>query len=143
MALTESRLRAHDATTALPARPSGSPAPTKRLSTRWATTLGVAWIAFFALVSALEPVPADLSIAWWESLIMFAEIGVLGTVAAGLARRTSWAAGASLGAATLFTASVFACPATGHHAFGLWWFGEFGAVLALTALSAVAFVRTR
>ena len=141
MAITEHQIRTQPSQTqgALPA-----PLPaTRRLTNGWALTLGLAWVAFNVLAAVLEPAPAQTTIAWWESLVVMAQVGALGLVAAGLARRTSWAGAASLAGATFFTVGVFACPATGHHAFGVWWFGEFAAVLALTTLSAVAYVRTR
>lgn len=140
MSLTENRLRTQtdaDATTPGPPvrRP---PSPTSG----WVLALGLAWIAFVALTLVLEPAPSG-AIAWWEELIALVQLGVLGSVAAGLARRANWAPAASLAASGMFTVSVFACPATGHHAFGLWWFGEFAAVVSLTALSGAAVWRSR
>ena len=141
MAITAHRIRTDTSRTHDDVAPRVRPA--RRLSTAWALTLGLAWVAFNALAAVLEPTPAQTTLAWWEVPVVFAQLGSLGVVAAGLARRSPWAAGASLAAALFFTAGVFACPATGHHLFGLWWFGEFAAVLALTALSAVAYLRTR
>lgn len=140
MAITERRLRTHrPATEGTPTPPT----PTRRISNRWALTLGAAWIAFIAAVTVLEPAPATSTIAWWEEVLVLVQLASLGAIATGLARRTSWAGGASLAGGLMFTASTFACPATGHHAFGLWWFGEFAVVLAVTALSGVAYWRHR
>ena len=136
MALTEHRLRT--TRTTAPIRPT-LPAP---LSTSWALSLGLAWVAFNVIAALLEPAPAR-TLGLWEDVVIYAQLGSLLLVAAGLARRRTWAAGASLGASAFFTAGVFACPATGHHTFGLRWIGEFAAVLALTALSGVAWMRTR
>jgi hypothetical protein len=41
----------------------------------------------------------------------------------------------------LATAASIACPVTGHHGFGAWWFGQMACVLALVAVSAVALRR--
>lgn len=142
MALTEHRLRTNTHETSSPkTAPPATSVPPSSLSRRTAAVLGLAWIGFVLATSILEPAPAQPTMAWWESIALIVQLGALGAVAAGLARRTSWAAGASLGASAIFTASVFACPATGHHMFGLWWFGEFAAVLAVAALSAIAFLR--
>jgi hypothetical protein len=51
--------------------------------------------------------------------------------------------GTSILASSIFAAGVFACPATGHHAFGLWWIGEFAASLALVAVSGAVALRDR
>jgi hypothetical protein len=141
LALTEKRLR--DATStpvpALPARKSNG----RQLSRSIAVTLIVAWAVGFPLALALEPTPADVgAVPWWS---FFIEIGLLTSIAAafvGLAKGMRSGAGASFVAASIFTAGVFACPATGHHAIGLWWIGEFAIALSLVALSARAYLRS-
>jgi hypothetical protein len=113
------------------------------LSRSIAVTLIVAWAVGFPLALALEPTPADVgAVPWWS---FFIEIGLLTSIAAafvGLAKGMRSGAGASFVAASIFTAGVFACPATGHHAIGLWWIGEFAIALALVALSARAYLRS-
>lgn len=104
---------------------------------RSAITLLVAWVVLFPLAIALEPLPAATDpVPWWG---IVAEIGLLAALAAtvtGLVRSKRWGVGASLVASSIFTLGVFACPATGHHAMGFWWFGELAAAIALVALSA-------
>ena len=124
-------------------RESTRTAPAGRLPARPAITLALAWLTVFPLAIALEPAAAAAAQPWWGDL---AAVGLLAAMVAtfcGLAARRTWGAGASLVASGLFVAGVFACPATGHHAFGLWWIGEFALALTLVAVSAVAYLRTR
>ena len=56
----------------------------------------------------------------------------------GLVMQRRWGLVASLGAAGFMTALSVACPISGHHAFGVWWYGQMACVLALGAMSVVA-----
>ncbi len=141
MALTEKRLR--DATPRpVPAPPTRNPVA-RQLSRPLSVTLLVAWAVGFPLALALEPTPANAGvIPWWS---FFVDIGLMTAIAAafvGLAKGRRSGAGASFVAASILTAGVFACPATGHHTIGLWWFGEFAIALALVALSSRAYLRS-
>ncbi len=115
-----------------------------RISRSWALKLGIAWAVLFPLGIALEPTPTvGASEPWWATIASLALLtGLIGTVV-GLSKRMRWGVTASLAASSLFAAGVFACPTTGHHAFGLWWIGEFAASLALLAVSGVAYLRAR
>lgn len=135
MGLTEDRLR----TTRAPriARPPDA-------SRGWRLALMAAWLVLFPLGVALEPMPAaDAPEPWWAMLPALALLGAVVATFVGLARSKRWGVGASLLASTIFVTGVFACPATGHHAFGLWWIGEFAIAVALVAISGVAYLRTR
>jgi hypothetical protein len=137
MAITEHRLTTPTQT------PIQSPTqPPARMPRRTSVPLGLAWLILFPLALALEPAAAATTVPLWEWAASFALLAGLGLTAAGLGMRRTWGATASLATSTLFAIGVFACPATGHHAFGLWWFGEFGAALTLVTLSAVAVVRS-
>jgi hypothetical protein len=59
----------------------------------------------------------------------------------GLVMQRRWGLLASLAAAILATAASIACPVTGHHSFGTWWFGQMACMLGLVAISAVALRR--
>jgi hypothetical protein len=113
------------------------------ISRRSRLTLAIAWAVLFPLGLSLEPTPAASSEPLWGVALGIGLMAALGATVVGLARRQRWASGSSIGASLIFTTAVFACPATGHHAFGLWWFGEFGAALALVAISTVVFLRDR
>jgi hypothetical protein len=76
-------------------------------------------------------------------LLELSMYGLLATMVAGLVMQQRFGLVASLGAAVLATAASIACPVTGHHTFGTWWFGQMACVLALVAISSVALQRTR
>ena len=111
MALTQDRLRTTTATIESPA--------SERLSNGRSLGLGLAWLVLIPVAIALEPAPAQTTVPLWEQLAALVQLGALGVTAAGLALRSPWAAGAALATALMFTAAAFACPATGHHQFGL------------------------
>jgi hypothetical protein len=112
-------------------------------SLRWRVILGVAWAVLLPLGLALEPAAAASAQPWWGVIISLALFGAVIATGVGLARARPWGIGASLLASLIFATGVFACPATGHHAFGLWWIGEFAASLALVGLSTAAYFRRR
>jgi hypothetical protein len=87
---------------------------------------------------ALEPTAAQTTIALWEWVVSYALLGAMTLAAVGLSKRKPSGARASFIAAGIFTAGIVACPVTGHHAFGSWWFGELACGLAILAVSAAA-----
>ena len=137
MAIVERHIEAK-ATQAAPAPPG------PRLSKAATLPLGLAWLVLFPLALALEPAAAAPdTIPLWEMAAGMLLLSGLGLTAVGLASRKHWAGTASLCTSLVFATGVFACPATGHHAFGLWWFGEMAAALTLVTLSVVTVVRSR
>lgn len=114
----------------------------RRISRAWALSLSVSWIAMLVLAYVLEPAPTGTESLWAELVGTGMLIGIV-AMFTGLTRRLAWAPAASVLASAAFVVGVFLCPATGHHAFGLWWIGEFAASLALVSLSTVAYLRTR
>ena len=90
--------------------------------------LGLAWLVLFPVALSLEPAAAQTtSIPLWGWVVEpRAASPVSELTAAGLAFRRTWGGAASLVHEHGLRGQVFACPATGHHALGLWWFGEFG-----------------
>jgi hypothetical protein len=135
MALTEQQLR----------KPTTDSVPTQgRISRAWSLVLAGAWALLFPIALALEPAAAaDAATPWWGEIMAFGLLGAIIASLVGLTRRMRWGVGMSFVASTIFATGVFLCPATGHHAFGLWWIGEFAASLALVSLSTVAYFRTR
>jgi hypothetical protein len=90
----------------------------------------------------LEPTAAsNAPEPWWAYVAAYGLFASMIAAFVGLGRRMRYGVGASLVASSIFATGVFACPATGHHAFGLWWIGEFAASLALVALSGREFLR--
>jgi peptidoglycan/LPS O-acetylase OafA/YrhL len=102
-----------------------------------AVAVGVAWLVFIQVVAALEPAPqrSEPVIGVLLGVAMLA-IGVVMLV--GLALRRRWGLVASLGASALAAAATIACPTSGHHQFGAWWYGELACVAALLAISVAA-----
>lgn len=124
----------------VPAPPATAPRATDRIRSEVSLALGVAWFVCYTIGSALEPhtshpVPV-IGVVLGVALLA----GILAT-AVGLIARCRWGITASLGSAVLLVASSVACPTTGHHGFGLWWFGQMTVSVALVAASVVALRR--
>ena len=63
------------------------------------------------------------------------------TIAVGLVMRRRWGLLGALAASLLFTAESIACPLTGHHHFGTWWYAQMACALALVGVSLFALRR--
>ena len=93
----------------------------------------------------LTPAPVDPD-APVPALVTLATLGlylalVTTAIAAGVRHRGAAVGGLVTGLlAMTFTVT---CPVSGHHTFGLWWFGQLAIITVMLALSAVAFLRTR
>jgi len=113
----------------------------ERISSEVAIAVGVAWLVCYTIGSALEPdtmrpVPV-IGVVLGVALL----VGILAT-AAGLIVRRRWGLTASLASAGILVASSVACPTTGHHTIGGWWFGQMLCAGALVAISFVALRRS-
>ncbi|MFI5046059.1 MAG: hypothetical protein ACHQIG_03265 [Acidimicrobiia bacterium] len=129
-----------------PRAPAGRPSrPTRewlleRVDGRWGLVVGVVWLVAFEVSAALEPrtsheepvIGVVIAVVMWS---------LIAAMVAGLAMQRRWGLGAALASAAFFTAAVIACPTTGHHTFGTWWYGEFAAALAFLGASAYALQR--
>lgn len=104
----------------------------ERIDVRVAIGVGVAWFVLPEIATALEPAAqrSDPAIGVFLGYVMSA---VFVAMLIGLAMRRRWGLATSLGGAVLMTAMAVACPTSGHHQFGLWWFGQMACVLALVA----------
>jgi peptidoglycan/LPS O-acetylase OafA/YrhL len=109
----------------------------ERIDGRLAAGVAIAWFVLLQLAMALEPVThqPEPSYGIMLELVMWL---LLATMVAGLVMQRRWGLVSSLGAAGFLTALSVACPVSGHHPFGAWWFGQMACVLALTAISVVA-----
>ena len=135
MALTEERLRT---------QPAAAGHPDEQLPRRASLTLMLAWAVLLPTALVLEPAPAaDATYPWWAWIVSNALLASIAATFVGLAQRKTWAPTASFIASSIFVTGVFACPASGHHTFGLWWFGQFGVALALVGLSGAAYLKAR
>ena len=113
------------------------PRATDRIPSEVSLALGVAWFVCYSIGTALEPQTSHPLPVIGVVLGVALLVGVLAT-AAGLVARRRWGLTASLASAGLLVASSVACPTTGHHGFGLWWFGQMAVSIALVAASVVA-----
>jgi peptidoglycan/LPS O-acetylase OafA/YrhL len=109
----------------------------ERIDGRLAAGVAIAWFVLLQVAMALEPVThqPEPSYGIVLELVMWL---LLATMVAGLVMQRRWGLVASLGAAGFLTALSVACPVSGHHPFGAWWFGQMACVLALAAISVVA-----
>jgi xanthine/uracil permease len=89
---------------------------------------------------ALEPAPSDPD-ATAPLVVELASLGFLAAllvtaVAAGLHHRAAAVAGVVAG--VLLATFTVACPVSGHHQVGLWWFGQLALVTGMLGVSLVA-----
>jgi len=112
----------------------------ERIDRRWAAGIGVAWFVAYELAGALEPTTHRPE-PWYGVLLGVAFMGLLATTAVGLIMERRWGVVASLATAGFFTALSVACPVSGHHPFGAWWFGQMACALGM--LGGSLFVLTR
>ena len=112
----------------------------ERIDGRVALAVGVAWFVLLQVAMMLEPATSNAVpiIGVVLELVMWT---LLATMVAGLVAQRRWGLAAALAAAVFETAASIACPTTGHHPFGAWWFGQMACVLALVAVSAIALQR--
>jgi hypothetical protein len=110
------------------------------ISRTWAAGMGAAWYVLYVIAVLVEPTThhEEPAIA---TVLSYAMLAGMVTMAAGLIARRRWGLVASLGAAGLLTALAVACPTTGHHAIGAWWFVQLACAGGLVAGSVVALRR--
>jgi hypothetical protein len=128
-----------------PAPPRSRPQVSDIISAGWAAALCIGWPLAIVAATALEPTPADPDapgpvLAELANLgLFFALVGT--TIAAGVRHGAAAVGGVVTG--LLVVSLAIACPVSGHHAIGLWWFAELGILTAMLAVSGVALQRTR
>src|SRR5262245_50804213 len=109
----------------------------ERIDGRVAVGLGVAWFVLFQIAAALEPATNEPE-PWFGVVLELAFWILVATMVTGFLMQRRLGFAASLAAAGFLTALSVACPVSGHHPFGAWWFGQMACVLALVAASVVA-----
>jgi len=109
----------------------------ERIDGRLAAGVAIAWFVLLQVAMALEPVTHKPEPSYGIALELVMWL-LLATTIAGLVIQRRWGLVSSLGAAGFLTALSVACPVSGHHPFGAWWFGQMACVLALDAISVVA-----
>ncbi len=109
----------------------------ERVDGRLAAGVAVAWLVLFQIALALEPVTHQPEPSYGIALELIMWL-LLATMITGLVMQRRWGLVSSLGAAGFLTALSVACPVSGHHPFGAWWFGQMACALGLVAISVVA-----
>ncbi len=112
----------------------------ERIDGRVALAVGLSWLVLNQIAYALEPA-SQQSVPVIGIVLEVTMYVLLAAMLTGLIMQRRWGLLASFGAAVLATAASIACPVTGHHAFGTWWFGQMACMLGLVAISVVALRR--
>jgi 4-amino-4-deoxy-L-arabinose transferase-like glycosyltransferase len=116
----------------------------ERISGDLALLVGVAWYVLFFVAVALEPEPThpDAIPVVLSAAVEVVLLGLLGVMAAGLIAKRRFGLVTSMGAAVFFVGLSVACPVSGHHGFGAWWFGQMACAIGLVAISGAALRRS-
>jgi peptidoglycan/LPS O-acetylase OafA/YrhL len=109
----------------------------ERIDGRLAGGLAIAWLVLLQIALALEPSTNQPEPAYGVALELVMLLLLAGMVT-GMVMQRRWGLVASLAAAGFFTALSVACPVSGHHPFGAWWYGQMACALGLVALSVLA-----
>jgi len=134
--------RARDAAQALPDGGDAGAESTRewlqgRIDGRLAAGIGIAWLVAYQLAAALEPVTHQPE-PWYGVALGVAFLGLIAGTATGLVTQRRWGLVVSVAAAGFFTALSVACPVSGHHPFGAWWFGQMACALTMLGASVAA-----
>jgi peptidoglycan/LPS O-acetylase OafA/YrhL len=113
----------------------------ERIDGHVALVLGVTWLVLFQIAAALEPT-TDLPEPAFGIVLELTMWFLLAAMVTGLLMQRRLGLVASLGAAGFLTALSIACPATGHHPYGAWWFGQMACAVGLVAASLIALRRS-
>ena len=109
----------------------------ERIDGRVAVGVGIGWLVAYQLAVSLEPVTHKPE-PWYGVALGVTFMGLLATMVAGLVSQRRWGLVLSVAAAGFFTALSVACPVSGHHPFGAWWFGQMACALAMLGGSVAA-----
>jgi multisubunit Na+/H+ antiporter MnhB subunit len=115
----------------------------ERIAIRPALVVGASWYVLYLVVYAIEPASdhPDAFPAWLSATLEVTLLGLLGLMAAGLVAQRRWGLVASMSAAVFLVGLVVACPVTGHHSFGAWWYGQMACAIGLVAITGAALRR--
>src|SRR4051794_17517645 len=102
-----------------------------------AAGVGVAWLVAYQVAGSLEPVTHQPE-PWYGVALGVAFLGLLAATAAGLIAQRRWGLVVSVAASGFFTALSVACPVSGHHPFGAWWYGQMACALGMLGGSVAA-----
>jgi hypothetical protein len=109
----------------------------ERIDGRLAAGIGIGWLVAYQLAVSLEPVTHKPE-PWYGVVLGVTFLGMIALMATGLVMQRRWGLVASVAAAGFFTALSVACPVSGHHPFGAWWFGQMACALGMLGGSVAA-----
>ena len=109
----------------------------ERINGRLALGVGIAWLVAYQLAAALEPVTHHPE-PWYGVALGVGFLGLVAATGTGSSMQRRWGLVVSVAAAAFFTALSIACPVSGHHPFGAWWFGQMACALGMVGVSLAA-----
>jgi hypothetical protein len=112
----------------------------ERVDGRVGAAVGLAWFVLTEIAIALEP-RAQFELPVISVVLVLSMNALVIGMVAGLVMRRRWGLLGALAASLLFTAESIACPLTGHHHFGTWWYAQMACALALVGISLFALRR--
>ena len=108
-----------------------------RISGGLAAGIGMAWFVAYQVAGSLEPVTHQPE-PWYGIALNVGLLALIAATATGLIMQRRWGLAVSIAAALAFTALSVACPVSGHHPFGAWWFGQMACALGMLGASVAA-----
>lgn len=111
----------------------------ERISGGLAVGIGIAWLVAYQVAASLEPVTHEPE-PWYGIVLSVGFLGLVAATASGLIMQRRWGLVVSVAAALAFTGLSVACPVSGHHPFGAWWFGQMACALGMLGGSVAALV---
>jgi hypothetical protein len=106
----------------------------ERIDGRVGAAVALAWFVLTEIAVALEP-RAQFELPLISVVLVVSMNALVIAMVAGLVVRRRWGLLGALAASLLFTAESIACPLTGHHHFGTWWYAQMACALALVGIS--------
>jgi MFS family permease len=112
-----------------------------RIDGRLAAGIGIAWLVTYQVAVSLEPVTHKPE-PWYGVVLGVTFLALIAGMVTGLVMQQRWGIVLSVAAAAFFTALSVACPVSGHHPFGAWWFGQMACALGMLGGSIAALNRS-
>lgn len=112
----------------------------ERIDGRIAAAVAVAWVVLTQIAVELEP-RAQFELPLISVVLVLAMNALLIAMVAGLVMRRRWGLLAAVASSLLLTAESIACPLTGHHHFGTWWYAQMACAMTLVGITVFALRR--
>jgi hypothetical protein len=112
----------------------------ERVDGRIGAGVAIAWVVLTQIAVELEP-RAQFELPLISVVLVISMNALLVTMVVGLVMRRRWGLLAAVASSLLLTAESIACPLTGHHHFGTWWYAQMACALALVGITVFALRR--